>query len=198
MSESPMLGLRLPTDPRWVKVAEKNLTEVLSDHAWCEQKAASNAISTMVRFHDYPDVVDEMVRISLEELTHFRMVVEKIRERNLELKADPKDPYVKDLRLHILKGGNREIQLVEALLLAAMIEARSCERFRILSEELEDPDLQRFYRELMISEADHYTTFLSLARKNGPNLDVDARWQAFLDYEGGLMEKYGKEGSMHG
>lgn len=188
----------MPTDPRWAKLAEKNLTEVLSDHAWCEQKAASNAISTMVRFHEYPDVVDEMIRISLEELTHFRMVVDKLRERGLGLKADPKDPYVKDLRQHILKGGDREAQLVESLLLAAMIEARSCERFRILSEELDDPDLQKFYRELMISEAEHYTTFLALARKNGPNVDVGARWNAFLEYEGKLMEKYGKEGTVHG
>lgn len=198
MSKSPMLGLRMPTDPRWANVVERNLGDVLSDHAWCEQKAASNAITTMVRFPEYADVVDEMTRIALEELTHFRMVVEKLRERGLELTQDPKDPYVKDLRLHILKGGNREIQLVEALLLAAMIEARSCERFRILSEELEDPDLKKFYRDLMISEADHYTTFISLARKNSPNVDVDARWQAFLDYEGELMAKYGKEGTVHG
>lgn len=193
-----MLGLKLPTDPRWVKVVERNIEDVLSDHAWCEQKAASNAITTIVRFPQFPELVDEMTRIALEEMTHFRMVVQKLRERGLKLTPDPKDPYVKDLRLHILKGGNLEMQLVEALLLAAMIEARSCERFRILSETLTDPDLRKFYRELMISEADHYTTFIGLARKLGVGVDVDARWKAFLEYEAGLMDKYGKASTIHG
>lgn len=193
-----MLGLRLPTDPRWVNVVEKNISEILTDHAWCEQKAASNAISTIVRFHEHEDLVEELTRISLEEMEHFGMVHEKIKERGLELGPERKDPYVHDLAGFIKKGGSREQQLVDRLLFAAMIEARSCERFRILSEEIADEDLRGFYRELMISEANHYTTFLKYARQYGGGIDVDARWQEFLDFEATLMEKYGKTETMHG
>jgi tRNA-(ms[2]io[6]A)-hydroxylase len=198
MSEKVMLGLKLATDPRWVNIVEKNISEILTDHAWCEQKAASNAISTLVRFPEYPDLVDELIRISLEEMTHFRMVVDKIKERGYTLGFERKDPYVHDLKSHINKGGNREIQLVESLLLAAMIEARSCERFRILSQEINDEDLRKFYHDLMVSEAEHYTTFISFARKYGKNVNVDKRWQEFLDFEATLMDKYGKSETVHG
>jgi tRNA-(ms[2]io[6]A)-hydroxylase len=198
MAEKVMLGLKLATDPRWVNIVEKDIEQILTDHAWCEQKAASNAISTLVRFPEYPDLVDELTRISLEEMTHFRMVHDELKKRGLKLGWERKDPYVKDLMNFINKGGNRIHQLVEALLLAAMIEARSCERFKILSEEIEDEGLQRFYRDLMISEAEHYTTFIGFARKYGQGIDVDRRWAEFLDYEAGLMNKYGKEGSVHG
>lgn len=197
-SEKVMLGLRLPTDPRWVNIVEKNISEILTDHAWCEQKAASNAISTIVRFPEHPDLVDELTKISLEEMEHFGMVHQKIQERNMELGNERKDPYVHDLAAFIKTGGPREQQLVDRLLFAAMIEARSCERFRILSEEIADDDLKLFYKELMVSEAQHYTTFISFARKYGKGINVDKRWQEFLDYEGELMKKYGKKETMHG
>ncbi|NQX91013.1 MAG: tRNA-(ms[2]io[6]A)-hydroxylase [Flavobacteriales bacterium] len=194
-----MLGLKMATDPRWVKLVEGNISEILTDHAWCEQKAASNAISTIVRFPEYSDVVDEMTRISLEEMEHFQMVCEKIKERGYVLGPERKDPYVKDLATFIKKGGgSREKMLVDSLLLAAMIEARSCERFKLLSEKINDEELRDFYYELMVSEAGHYTTFISLARKHNGGIDVDARWQEFLEYESGLMEKYGKEETIHG
>ncbi|NNE54971.1 MAG: tRNA-(ms[2]io[6]A)-hydroxylase [Flavobacteriales bacterium] len=193
-----MLGLKLPTDPRWVNVVEKNIEEILTDHAWCEQKAASNAISLLVRFPDYPDLVEEMTRVSLEEMSHFRMVIEEIKKRGMTLGFERRDPYVKDLKSFIKKGGGRIHQLVEALLLAAMIEARSCERFRILSEEISDKSLRNFYRDLMISEAEHYTTFITFARNYGEGIDVDSRWQEFLDYEASLMTKYGKDETIHG
>lgn len=197
-NDKVMLGLRLPTDPRWVNVVEKNISEILTDHAWCEQKAASNAISTIVRFPEYPDLVEELTRISLEEMEHFGMVHEKIKARSLKLGFERKDPYVHDLAGFIKKGGSRQMQLVDRLLFAAMIEARSCERFRILSEEINDEDLREFYRELMISEANHYTTFIKFARQYGGDVDVDARWQEFLDFEATLMQKYGKTETMHG
>lgn len=193
-----MLGLRMPTDPRWVNVVEKNISEILTDHAWCEQKAASNAISTIVRFHDYPELVEELTRISLEEMAHFKMVNDKIREKGYALGPERKDPYVADLHGFIRKGGSRIHDLVDRLLLAAMIEARSCERFRILSEEIADEDLRVFYRDLMVSEAEHYSTFIGFARKYGEGIDVDKRWQEFLDFEAGLMEKYGRKETMHG
>lgn len=196
--EKVMLGLKLPTDPRWAQLVENNISEILTDHAWCEQKAALNAISTIVRYPELPDLVEELTRISVEEMEHFGMVHEKIKERGYTLGPEEKDPYVADLAKFIKKGGSREQQLVDRLLFAAMIEARSCERFKMLSERISDEDLRAFYRELMISEAGHYTTFLSFARKYGGKVDVDARWQEFLDYEASLMSKYGKKETMHG
>lgn len=193
-----MLGLKLPTDPRWVNIVEKNLEEILSDHAYCEQKAASNAISLCVIYHMYPDLVDEMVSISREEMEHFGMVHELIQKKGFKLRHEEKDEYVKDLRSFILRGGNHEQRLVDRMLFAAMIEARSCERFRLLSTELEDEELKKFYHDLMASEARHYTVFLGFAKKYGKGVDVDTRWQEFLDYEAGLMEKYGKRQTMHG
>jgi tRNA-(ms[2]io[6]A)-hydroxylase len=196
--EKVMLGLKLPTDPRWAELAKTNLSEVLTDHAWCEQKAASNAISTIVRYPELTDLVEELTRISLEEMEHFGMVHTKIKERGWVLGPERKDPYVHDLAAFIKKGGTREQQLVDRLLFAAMIEARSCERFRMLSETVDDGDLRNFYRELMISEAGHYTTFIQFARQYGGKIDVDQRWKEFLDYEATLMTKYGRKETMHG
>ncbi len=194
-----LLGLRLATDERWAKLCESNLDAVLSDHAWCEQKAASNAISTITKYPMYPELVDALTAVAIEEMEHFQMVVDKIRSKGMELHYEQKDSYVAELAKHILfGGGSRENQLVNRLLFSAMIEARSCERFRLLTETLDDPELVEFYRELMISEARHYTTFLGLARKYGKGIDVDKRWQEFLDYEGEIIKKYGREETMHG
>lgn len=194
-----LLGLRLATDERWAKLCESNLDAVLSDHAWCEQKAASNAISTITKYPMYPELVAALTAIAIEEMEHFQMVVDKIRSKGMELHYEQKDSYVAELAKHILfGGGSRENQLVNRLLFSAMIEARSCERFRLLTETLDDPELVEFYRELMISEARHYTTFLGFARKYGKGIDVDKRWQEFLDYEGEIIKKYGREETMHG
>ena len=193
-----MLGLKLPTDPRWVNIVEKNIEEILTDHAYCEQKAASNAISTIVRYPEYDDVVEEMVRISREEMEHFGMVHNELRKRGLSLGRERKDPYVHDLAAFIKQGGNKEQQFVDKMLFAAMIEARSCERFRLLSESISDEGLRDFYYELMASEAEHYATFIGFARKYGIGVDVEKRWQEFLDFEATLMEKYGKKETMHG
>ena len=179
-AKNVLLGLRLATDERWVKLCEKNLEAVLSDHAWCEQKAALNAISTITKFPMYEELV-ELTNIAIEELEHFNMVVSKIRERGMELHYEQKDSYVGELAKHILTGGgSKENQLVNRLLFSAMIEARSCERFRLLTEQLEDPELvEEFYRELMISEAHHYTTFLGFARKYATTIDVDKHGKIF-------------------
>lgn len=193
-----MLGLKLPTDPRWVNIVEKNIEEILTDHAYCEQKAASNAISTIVRYPEYDDVVEEMVRISREEMEHFGMVHEELRKRGLSLGRERKDPYVHDLAAFIKQGGSKEQQFVDRMLFAAMIEARSCERFRLLSENISDEGLRNFYYDLMASEAEHYATFIGFARKYGAGVDVETRWQEFLDFEATLMDKYGKKETMHG
>lgn len=193
-----MLGLKLPTDPRWVNIVEKNIEEILTDHAYCEQKAASNAISVIVKFPQYPDVVEAMGELVKEEMEHFQMVHKELLKRGLSLGRERKDAYIHDLLAFIRKGGNEEQQFVERMLFAAMVEARSCERFRLLSEEISDPELRVFYRELMESEARHYRMFLQFAKKYAKRIDVDQRWKEFLAYEATLMHKYGKEGTMHG
>jgi tRNA 2-(methylsulfanyl)-N6-isopentenyladenosine37 hydroxylase len=198
-SDSPMLGLRLPTDPRWVELVESNIGEILTDHAWCEQKAASNAITLMVNNPDKLELVEAMSALAQEELQHFGMVIDRIKERGWELGPERKDDYVRELAKFMKGGGSRTSQLIDRLLFAAMIEARSCERFRMLSERVSDPALREFYRELMISEAGHYTLFLKFARKYAtPDIDVDQRWQAFLDYEAELIGRYGKKETIHG
>jgi tRNA-(ms[2]io[6]A)-hydroxylase len=194
-----MLGLKLETDPNWVHIAEKNIEEILTDHAWCEQKAASNAISITVGFPQYPELVDEMLSLAKEELSHFEMVHQKIKDRGLKLGFERKDSYVNELYKFMRKGMSKEKALIDRLLFAAMIEARSCERFRILSQNVKDQDLRTFYHELMISEAGHYTTFIAFARKYGKDVeDVEARWQQWLDFEGEVVKRYGKNETIHG
>jgi len=196
-----MLGLKMATDPRWVNIVEKNLEEILIDHAFCEQKAASNAISMIVQYPHYPDLVSEMVKICKEEMEHFDMVHKKILERGFSMGFERKDPYVKDLSNYLKQkhdNSSRESHFVNQMLFAAMIEARSCERFKILSQQLKDEDLKSFYKMLMKSEARHFMTFLKFAKKYSSAIDVDARWKLFLEFEAGLMEKYGKEHTMHG
>ena len=194
-----MLGLKLETDPRWVNIVEKNIEEILTDHAYCEQKAATNAITILIGFPYHTDLVDEMLKLSKEELTHFEMVHQKIKDRGLKLGFERKDEYVGELYKFMRKGHKQEIVLIDRLLFAAMIEARSCERFKLLSEQINDADLKEFYRELMISEAGHYTTFIGFARKYGSHVeDVDARWQQWLDFEANLIKNYGNTHTVHG
>jgi len=196
-----MLGLKMATDPRWVNIVEKNIEEILVDHAFCEQKAASNAISIIVQYPHYTDLVQAMTAICQEEMEHFDLVHAKLLERGLTLGFERKDPYVSDLSEYLRRNKTNSTQkgmFVNKMLFAAMIEARSCERFKILSEELKDEDLKSFYRGLMESEARHYTTFLGFARKYGKGIKVDKCWQEFLEFEASLMEKYGKSETMHG
>ena len=193
-----MLGLKLPTDPRWVNIVEKNINESLPDHAYCEQKAASYAISLITKYPDIPEIVDKMIALSQEEMEHFQMVHNIIKNRGFKLGRERKDPYVHDLMTFIKRGGNHEMVLVDRLLIAAMIEARSCERFRVLSENIQDEELSKFYHDLMTSEARHYYMFIKLAKKYGKGVDVDKRWQEFLEKEAEIMDKYGKQETVHG
>ena len=194
-----MLGLKLETDPRWVNIVEKNIEEILTDHAYCEQKAASNALSIMISYPYHTDLVDEMVKLAKEELTHFEMVHQKIKERGLKLGFERKDEYVGKLYKFMRKEYKKEIVLIDRLLFGAMIEARSCERFKLLSEQINDTDLKLFYKELMISEATHYTLFIGFARKYGSHVeDIDARWQEWLNFEAELIKNYSKKETIHG
>lgn len=193
-----MLGLKLATDPRWVNIVESNIEEILTDHAWCEQKAASNAIYIIINNAEKPDLVAEMTNIAIEEMEHFKMVIELIKERGLTLGRERKDDYVSDLVKFCKKDGSRTDALIERLLFAAMIEARSCERFRVLSQNIKDPELSKFYHDLMVSEAGHYTTFIKFAKQYSEKIDVDKRWKEWLDYEASIIAKYGKRETIHG
>lgn len=195
-----MLRLQLPTDPRWVNIVESNIGEILSDHAWCEQKAATNAINLIINNSEKEDLVSAMLEISIEEMEHFKMVHDLIKERGLEFERERKDDYVNELARYMKDhlDGSREAGLIERLLFAAMIEARSCERFKVLSENINDEKLAQFYRDLMESEAGHYTTFIGFARKYAEKIDVEKRWQEWLAFEATVIAKYGKKETVHG
>ena len=193
-----MLGLKLPTDPRWVNIVEKNIENILTDHAYCEQKATSTAISLIVSFPEYTELVQEMVALVKEEISHFKMVHDRILEKGWILGRDRKDDYVIQLLTFFPKGGSRTTQLVHRLLYAALIEARSCERFRLLSEELKDKELAEFYRKLMVSEANHYTMFLGFARQYGDRNEVDKKWNELLEFEAEIMKNLSVKETIHG
>lgn len=194
-----MFKLKLPTDPKWVRnVVGKNIPEILTDHAWCEQKAATNAISIVVKFPELTDLVQEMILLAKEELSHFEMVHNLIQKRGFELGRERKDDYVGLLYNFMRKGGARNEVLIDRLLFAAMIEARSCERFKVLSENIDDTELAEFYNELMISEANHYTMFIGFARKYAGNFDVEKRWEEWLAYEAQVIQNFGVKETVHG
>lgn len=183
------LGLELATDPRWVDIAEKSLEEILVDHAFCEQKAASTCISLIVKFSDLEDIVNEVSPIVSEEWAHFRRVNKELQDRGFKLGKQRKDEYVIELMKFQQKGGDRFKVLVDRLLISAMIEARSCERFRLLSIYIQDEQLKNFYREFMISEAQHYKVFLRLAKKYMDPQKVMDRWAEMLNFEAEIMKK---------
>ena len=184
-----MYGLKLPTDPRWVNLAEKSLEEILSDHAYCEQKAASTGISLIQQYPELEKLVDELTPVVAEEWGHFKMVLDHLKKRGLKLGRQRKDEYVSKLNSKLRKGGSREDQMLEKLLMAAMIEARSCERFRLLSIHINDEDLKSFYKALMKSEAGHYRLFLDLAMEYIPKDKVMSRWNELLLEEAEIMKE---------
>lgn len=186
--EKDVLGLNMATDPRWVNIAAKNLRDILVDHAYCEQKAASSCISMIVQFPDKQELVEMLTPVVAEEWAHFERVMEKLRARGWSLGPQRKDEYVEKINALIRKGGSREERLVERLLLNALIEARSCERFRLLWKEIGDPELSTFYYELMVSEASHYKNFLSLAKQYLPKDHVDRRWREILAGEAQILK----------
>lgn len=195
-----MFRLQMRTDTQWVNnVVAGNIEEILTDHAYCEQKAASAAISLIVHFPEHPELVEKMSDLAQEEMGHFRMVHRQIIKRGMELGRERKNSYVNELlKFTKVTGKSREETLMDKLLISAMIEARSCERFRVLSENIEDQELAVFYDKLMQSEARHYTMFIELARKLCPNSDVESRWRDFLEYEGEVILRYGKSEQIHG
>ena len=193
-----ILGLQLPTDPRWVNLAQISLAEVLTDHAYCEQKAATACISLIQRYNEKERIVHELAPIVTEEWGHFRMVLAELSKRNLKLGRQRKDEYVSALYDFQQKGGDAEGRMLDQLLMCALIEARSCERFKRLSEGLEDAYLRKFYRRFMESEAGHYTLFIELAEAYIAKDKVRERWKAWLQYEAEVIKRLGVRGDrMH-
>lgn len=184
-----MLGLKLPTDPRWVNLAEMDLGEILTDHAYCEQKAATSCISLIQAYPEREELVRELAPIVTEEWGHFRAVLREMDKRKLKLGRQRKDEYVNKLLAFQKKGGSREDKLLEKLLIFALIEARSCERFRLMSLHISDEDLRDFYHRFMISEAGHYRLFIDLARKYFGADRANARWQEYLAEEARIMSE---------
>ncbi|RAJ94359.1 tRNA-(ms[2]io[6]A)-hydroxylase [Larkinella arboricola] len=182
------LGLELPSDPRWVDIAKMNLGDILIDHAFCEQKAASSCISLIVQYPEHEKLVEVLTPVVAEEWGHFQRVLKELRKRNIPLGKPRKDEYVNQLQGILRKPGDRNEQLMEKLLLNALIEARSAERFKLLSESLTDENLQKFYRELMISEAGHYRNFIDLAEEYVPKEKVRKRWKELLEAEAEIMK----------
>ncbi|MEQ9100116.1 MAG: tRNA-(ms[2]io[6]A)-hydroxylase [Imperialibacter sp.] len=182
------LGLELPTDPRWTDIASMQIEDILVDHAYCEQKAASSCISLIMLYPEREKLLEMLVPVVAEEWSHFERVVEQLKKRGFGLGRQRKDEYVARLNEVVRKGGSRNQQLVEKLLLNALIEARSCERFKLLHKHIADEELKKFYYELMVSEAGHYHNFIELAEEYMPKDYVKARWNEFLEAEAAIMK----------
>jgi len=184
-----MLGLKLKTDPRWVNLAEMSLEDILTDHAYCEQKATTSCISLIQQYPERLRLIEELSPVVTEEWGHFRMVLQEIKKRGLKLGNQRKDEYANKLIVFQKKGGSQTDRLIEKLLTFALIEARSCERFRLLSIELEEKELRNFYHQFMVAEANHYKMFIELARLYGEEGIVNKRWAEYLEYEAKVLDE---------
>lgn len=193
-----MLGLQFETATSWVEIAKDNLQQILTDHAFAEQKAASNAVSIIINYSEETALVKAMSDIAIEEMEHFKMVHEFMIARGMVLGREQRNDYAKNLQGFFPKTHDRTDALIQRLLVAALIEARSCERFKVFSENIEDPELAKFYRDLMISEANHYTVFLGFARQYQDRSIVDEKWKNLLAFEAKMMRTRGTAAKVHG
>ena len=193
-----MLGLQFETETSWAEIAKVNLQQILTDHAFLEQKAASNAVSIIINYSEETALVKEMSSIAIEEMQHFKMVHSLMVKRGMVLGREQKNDYAIRLQKFFNKTKDRTEALVQRLLVAALIEARSCERFKVFSENMEDQELSKFYSNLMISEANHYTTFLKFAREYQGREIVDQKWNALLAFEAEMMKERGNLAKIHG
>ncbi|MDC3344601.1 tRNA-(ms[2]io[6]A)-hydroxylase [Flavobacteriaceae bacterium] len=193
-----MLGLQFETSTSWAEIAEDNLEQILTDHAFAEQKASANAISIIINYSEETDLVKDMSDIAIEELEHFRMVHQLMIKRGYVLGREQHNDYAKSLQKFFPKTKDRQTALINRLLVAALIEARSCERFKVFSENMKDEELSKFYKDLMVSEANHYTLFLRYARKYMDRKIVDEKWKSLLAFEAEMMKSRGTKATVHG
>ncbi|MDB5225850.1 MAG: hydroxylase for synthesis of 2-methylthio-cis-ribozeatin in tRNA [Bacteroidota bacterium] len=184
-----MLGLKLATDPGWVNLAQRSIADILTDHAYCEQKAASTCIGLIQLYPDREYLVDKLAPVVNEEWTHFRMVLEELKKRSLKLGGQRKDEYAMLLKQFFVKGGSEEGRFLDRILMAALIEARSCERFRLLSLQINDEGLKQFYHKLMIAEANHYRLFINIAEQYCDKNKVKRRWDEWVNYETKILNE---------
>jgi tRNA-(ms[2]io[6]A)-hydroxylase len=193
-----MLGLQFETSTSWAEIAKDNLEQILTDHAFAEQKASANAISIIINYSEETDLVKDMSDIAIEELEHFRMVHQLMIQRGFVLGREQHNDYAKSLQKFFPKTKDRQTALINRLLVAALIEARSCERFKVFSENMQDEELSKFYKDLMVSEANHYTLFLGYARKYMDRKTVDEKWKSLLAFEAEMMKSRGTRATVHG
>ena len=193
-----MLGLQFETSTSWAEIAKDNLEQILTDHAFAEQKASANAISIIINYSEETDLVKDMSDIAIEELEHFRMVHQLMIQRGFVLGREQHNDYAKSLQKFFPKTKDRQTALINRLLVAALIEARSCERFKVFSENMQDEELSKFYKDLMVSEANHYTLFLRYARKYMDRKIVDEKWKSLLAFEAEMMKSRGTKATVHG
>lgn len=193
-----MLGLQFETSTSWAEIAKDNLEQILTDHAFAEQKASANAISIIINYSEETDLVKDMSDIAIEELEHFRMVHQLMIQRGFVLGREQHNDYAKSLQKFFPKTKDRQTALINRLLVAALIEARSCERFKVFSENMQDDELSKFYKDLMVSEANHYTLFLGYARKYMDRKTVDEKWKSLLAFEAEMMKSRGTKATVHG
>ena len=193
-----MLGLQFETSTSWAEIAEDNLEQILTDHAFAEQKASANAISIIINYSEETDLVKDMSDIAIEELEHFMMVHQLMIKRGFVLGREQPNDYAKSLQKFFPKTKDRQTALINRLLVAALIEARSCERFKVFSENMQDEELSKFYKDLMVSEANHYTLFLGYARKYMDRKTVDEKWKSLLAFEAEMMKSRGTKATVHG
>jgi len=193
-----MLGLQFETSTSWAEIAEDNLEQILTDHAFAEQKASANAISIIINYSEETDLVKDMSDIAIEELEHFRMVHQLMIKRGFVLGREQHNDYAKSLQKFFPKTKDRQTALINRLLVAALIEARSCERFKVFSENMQDEELSKFYKDLMVSEANHYTLFLGYARKYMDRKTVDEKWKSLLTFEAEMMKSRCTKATVHG
>ncbi len=193
-----MLGLKFETETSWAEIAKNDLQQILTDHAFAEQKAASNAVSIIINYSEETKLVSAMSEIAIEEMEHFKMVHDLMIARGLTLGREQRNDYAKSLQSFFPKTKDRNEALIQRLLVAALIEARSCERFKVFSENLEDDELSHFYKDLMVSEANHYTIFLGFARQYQDKNIVDKKWEALLAYEAEFIKNRGTSAKVHG
>lgn len=193
-----MLGLQFETETSWVEIAKNDLQQILTDHAFLEQKAASNAVSLIINYSEETELVKEMSNIAIEEMQHFKMVHLLMVKRGMVLGREQKNDYAVRLQKFFPKTKDRTDALVQRLLVAALIEARSCERFKVFSENMEDEELRKFYKNLMKSEANHYVTFLNFARNYQDRAIVDEKWKQLLAFEADMMRERGTVAKIHG
>lgn len=193
-----MLGLQFETETSWVEVAKNGLEQLMTDHAFAEQKASANAISIIINYSEETQMVKDMTEIAIEELEHFQMVHELMVKRGFVLGQASKNDYALQLQQFFPKTKDRNVALINRLLVAALIEARSCERFKVFADNMDDEELSKFYHDLMVSEANHYTLFLGYARKYMDREIVDKKWNDLLAFEAEMMRERGKMAKVHG